>query len=156
MRKRRRDYSRSGGKHCRRNRWNMANQTTVVLNSKILFGESEVFDYIRRHPNKCVVVSTKRVHAEYIKEVLAPELVQTRLIELGKCHTKRQPAHLRIEQIPGLRKHHANFVLDACSAQCDYLVTRRQQWLELNSTLEELSYPLKIVTPENFLEEVGQ
>ncbi len=134
----------------------MANQTTVVLNSKVLFRESEVFDYIRRHSRKYVVVSTKRVNAEYIKEVLAPERVQTRLIELGKCHVKKQPAHLPIEQIPGLRKKHANFVLDACSAQCDYLITKRQHWLDLNSTLEKLSYPLKIVTPEDFLKGVGQ
>lgn len=134
----------------------MPQQTTVILNSKVLFGESEVVDYINGHSSQFQLVLTQRITKEYEKEIYSSSLVQTRLIGLGKCVIKKKPAKLNREQIPGLRKHHDSFVLDACSAQCDYLVTKRQQWLELNSVLREMNCRLKIVTPKQFIEEVMQ
>ena len=129
----------------------MVQQVRVILNSKVLFEGNEVTEYIGNHSKKFQVVTTPRINDEYIKEILSPGLVHTRLLELGKCHTPKRPVKLNSGQIPGLRKHHANFVLDACSAQSDYLVTRHPEWLDLNDTLKDKGYQLKIVTPEQFL-----
>jgi len=133
----------------------MTTQRAVVLNAKVLFHEEEAFRFIKNQGGRLLLVTTERISKEYEKEVKAPNLVLTRLTDLGSYHVRRNPGSLRREDIPGLSKHHANFVLDACSTGSDYLVTRRPQWLALNSTLSGMNYPLRIVTPEEFLQEMS-
>ena len=133
----------------------MAEQVSVILNAKVLFREEEVLRFIRNQAGKLLLVTTKRINREYEQEVKSAMLVQTRLLELRGYHLRRRPGSLRQEEIPGLSKHHASFVLDACSTGSDYLVTRRDEWLELNRTLLERNYSLRIVTPEEFLQEMS-
>lgn len=136
----------------------MTRQITVILNAKVLFGDDEIFNFIRSQRGKFMVVATDHIIIEYEREAQSPILVQTRLIELGRYLIKRRASgsSLSREQIQGLGKRHARFVLDACSTQCDYFLTRREEWLKLNSVVSTLKYPLKIVKPEQFLREVEQ
>lgn len=126
----------------------VASQIRVILNSKVLFLEDSIFDFIKSHSGRFQVVTTTKVIEEYRKEVQSLQLVLTRLKALGDCHVRGKGGGVQRQQIRGLRKHHQNLVLEACATGCDYLVTRRQEWLDLNETLAR--FHLEAITPERF------